>query len=614
MQLTFVASCVIEEEPDNFVVVEKMPNPDYFAETQYSYNGDSYYAVDDTLWMSQTETMHIRLEAPLVYGYDYYIDGTYMDSGESNKFEFMAVDLERGSHQLEIVQHIKSGTGSLADRLNAEWASISIKFVLEVGYVPNAPKILNVSETDGNVLVEWEPYRRGDFQEYTIIKKDDERVYTSISTSVYSVTDQNQTSWFDPTYVGGHVVYTLYVNRGGSKLYTNDYNYVTSYVADMSIVTVDENTERITWEPPTFYKNISSIEISKNGGEFNEVSSPTQNYFDFPLSTVIGNADTYYLKMIAHREEGRAQEEKYFKELVALGERTPAFNNLIYNEQEDTYLMVYIDSYGGKPEDGIFKLDKDLNVLESNQYDNGYTGTSRSAGNIVHSPDLGQIFVIYDRSLIKVNKETLAFEATKNLGLIDDHVDKDQYSVSNNGLIVYHGSSGGVRIYDFNLGIDIFERGLRGAAHISPDGTYFVYENELYQYNGSGFDLMKTLPYTEVEYVQFYDSGLKLLITTSSAGYTYDHINDAALINFPIDPFYWGADHFLDQKSLNLSYRTSRSYDSGPSNSLSLVNIENGQERLIGVNFSGQPKFIGNYIFTFPIGSNEGFAVKISDL
>ena len=125
----------------------------------------------DTLWVygNQTQKYHFKSsnEKQNILGLDIYIDGVIRDSVMSNngEFNFLQSALSEGKHIMNIQLYVKSGNGSIADRMNAETILLTKEWVVMADY---SKKNVYYTIENGYLRLYWDMYKNLDLKSYII--------------------------------------------------------------------------------------------------------------------------------------------------------------------------------------------------------------------------------------------------------------------------------------------------------------------------------------------------------------------------------------------------------------------------------------------------------------
>ncbi len=205
--------------------VDKSPNLSNIPRITYSYTTGYYVPVKDTLWLdnANTSTIYLRAEGGSPLGLELKVDDHIISCQSSTQCELSGYNgLTDGAHTVKVTAYVKSGTRSLADAANAEVFTAEWEYVLMVGRREFEPKIIRVVQKDGTVKLTWRQYPYGDFTAYEIRKQESSGYYGRYRKLV--ITNQNQTTLNDTTYVGDWAYYRVAVIRAGAETVSDEYN------------------------------------------------------------------------------------------------------------------------------------------------------------------------------------------------------------------------------------------------------------------------------------------------------------------------------------------------------------------------------------------------------
>lgn len=125
----------------------------------------------DTLWVYGNQIMKYHFkssnEKQSIIGLEIYIDGEFYESvmSDNGEFNFLQSLLSEGIHKMKILLYTKSGTGSIADRLNGESILLSKEWVVMADY---SNKDVTYTIENGYLKLQWEMYKNLDLKSYKI--------------------------------------------------------------------------------------------------------------------------------------------------------------------------------------------------------------------------------------------------------------------------------------------------------------------------------------------------------------------------------------------------------------------------------------------------------------
>lgn len=605
-------SCMLEGDKDNFVEIDKKPNPNNLSDIGYSYygnNSSTIYPLTDTLWLDTDETVKISLFNGSVLGYEVWVDSSPATSGTVNgsnvSFDFRPSGRTPGPHQLKFVIQIKSGTGSFADQMGAEYVPVTYGCVLMVGDMRSfVPRITRMEQADGTVHVSWNRYPYGDFQSYEL------RKYESYSwASAYRkivITDRNQTTCDDPTNVGGGSYYQIFVNRGGKYLEEPDFNWMfIDYKPNMGLERLANGKLRLSWDRPLFYKNIKTIRFSRASQAVGTVTDGALTSVEIDDDNrLFGQLMNYGMTLEARVDDpGKTgQDITYYNEDVTLGKRTPPFVDVKYNAPKHSYYFATSSSYYSPYRDAAYKLDEDLNITDTLKLKYNYAPFDDSR--FVQSPDGSYLYLLDRNRIYPIDEDNMTFlqeyYANAVFSTVPEH--HENFSISNTNVMVYPvtyvNSVNAQKTIVKNLTTQqvLLELSSIAPAHVSADGAYFVHSNNLYQYNGTNaFTFKSTLPYTNVRYVRFLDPEKKLLIATADKVIVFNFQTAAEVSSYAFDTSTSAEPRF---NTFSQEYVVNKGSK--------LMDISTGQVRELSL-YSGfyAYRIQGHYLFT-----STGFGLK----
>jgi len=195
---------------------------------------------------------------------------------------------------------------------------------------------------------------------------------------------------------------------------------------------------------------------------------------------------------------------------------------------------------------------------------------------------------------VELERAPLSIKQRYDPGVRFNFSEEQLSAVTNNNYLLYRHSDT-VDVLDFTTKTVLLRTPFSVAAHISPDGRYFANGADLYQFDGSGFQIIGTLPFTDIRFLHFLNSGDRLFIATSDKSIVYDHINGSTIAAYDFPTDFSGDPKFND---LTMTYVT-RSFG------FKLLNINTGEQRNIKVDYPDGSTIEGEYLFSY-----KGFGLK----
>jgi hypothetical protein len=246
------ASC--EYEPDNTYfkeVAQKNPAP---LVVEFNQNDSLIYLWQPTEFSFNITPSGAEIKEGKVYLNNTLIGNIYTNSGI---FNINPNHLPDGSYPLRIDFVIGSGSGSLADNLDAEVYFWQKNFILKVDRALTPCFITHFGIDQGRLKIDWELYPKQNFEKYFL---DD---FNNL-VPPYEYTDINQTSFYDDRFIGGPGHYSFRVEAGGSASDLKYYTCEFPYPQPLEFQTENDNSLTIKWNRCLFYYNFSEYQITSN--------------------------------------------------------------------------------------------------------------------------------------------------------------------------------------------------------------------------------------------------------------------------------------------------------------------------------------------------------------
>ncbi|WP_299708402.1 hypothetical protein [uncultured Pontibacter sp.] len=196
-------------------------------------------------------------------------------------------DFADGYYKLQLNVVGNSGTGSLADKAGAEGVQVYRTWVVYIdNTTPKPVTLTSVKAEDGSLKLEWKKYTGTGFIKYEIL-----RHYPGQFSGVVvgSITDKNQTTWYDRDYLGDQVLYWVVTRVNGYyyDLLSNSvpFFYPKPHVLSSSIT--HDNDLKVVFSSTPFYTNFDRYELTLNFNSILTISNPQDTIVTIP-ATVFG--------------------------------------------------------------------------------------------------------------------------------------------------------------------------------------------------------------------------------------------------------------------------------------------------------------------------------------
>lgn len=306
--LVFLTSCIYEpfgvyENPVNI-------NPDepQIANLELNVNAD-------TLWVYGNQKLKYHFESSnenqAILGLKIYIDGVMRDSVTSDNGEFNILEsaLSEGQHKMYIYLFVKSGTGSIVDKLNGETMLLRKEWVVIADYYK---KDITYTIENGFLKLHWEKYKNPDLKCYKI-----------------QYSGQTKNNYFtDSLYYGAQRTYNITVEKTNGDIITWGSLVMDQNIAKPELKISPNNTYYITWHKSPYYNSI------KYRYDFHNTDDGSPSYGDYGYKK---GDDTIYLCKLHFSE-------RFYITLTTVPK------NL--TEQTNDYMIYpsgYLSQYAGEP-------------------------------------------------------------------------------------------------------------------------------------------------------------------------------------------------------------------------------------------------------------------------
>lgn len=384
----------------------------------------------DTIILISYTTFNYNIQ--LNKGQYSYKTSIFMDDKEINNlgstigsFYLISSDFENGSHKLTLKVTTNTGTLSLADHAKAEALVYSRTWTLIVdNSLPKGLAITRISDTNGQVKVEWEKNGSYNFKSYRLFRN----VYLSEDYSTIellaTIKNADSTTFIDDSYIGGLVNYYVenssvdHVLNGPSSSYNQPYSTI------KRVTQLRGDSIKICWNRTNYWNNFLRYELIQTNTAQTVLSFDNLRDTTISFKMPFGGSREYKLITYSKRKFDNSNERLTNKRNLYLGDSIPSYQYMVHSNLPD---IVYLVQNAAITRYNVLD-NKVLNTLptSSNSYD---------FQTVCISPD-GKILVsLQGQKIYLLNPNDLT--TIKTIPIIQDLFGyKPQHiSVSNNGLL-----------------------------------------------------------------------------------------------------------------------------------------------------------------------------------
>jgi hypothetical protein len=437
--------------------------------------------------------------------------------------------LAKTNNIVTVRQRVKSGTGSLADVQGTEYTEYQSEFVVVLGDKPKAPAIKSIAFEEGTVRIQWEEFKRNDFQNYKIVKFVEEYGDLKESRS-FIINSQQQTTFIDNTYVGGRISYKLVTNHG-SDVVSPVVSFFYDYKPTVTLTKKGETFD-FTFSRPPFYKNVKFYSTSFYNYQplgstivtTKEVGSDLLMSIPGPISFATGMK--YEIRPTADVDKIGRGDQSYASGTVLYGDKKKKYGEWYEHDIKSRFYFCYVQGTGNTGK--MYKIDDTtFEAVDSAAFPGGNILYTKHASLIISAN--GQYhYYLTSTNLLKFDPNTLAVTSSTLRSSLNSPWGVDFNSnttVTNNNFIFFPGDPRGAFpcVIDMSTNTTVFKADNRkDQGHLSSDGRFLVIGAKLYKYNGTTYEDYLTLP-MPATYRQFInDSPSQLFIYTGSEIILYD--------------------------------------------------------------------------------------------
>ena len=480
------------------------------------------------------------------------------DNGE---FNILQSALSEGQHKMNILLFTKSGTGSIADKLNGEAMLLSKEWVVMADY---SKKDVTYTIENGFLKLHWERYKNLDLKYYRI-------QYSGTTKDDYFV---------DSLYYGAQRTFNITVEKTNGDIISWGSLVMTENIAKPELKISDSNTYYFTWHKSPYYNSI------KYRYEFHNTDDGSPAYGDYGYKK--GN-DTVYIGKLHFSERFYITLTTVPKNLTEqtndymiypngylsqyAGELTNIRDNTLYTSA-DTLTAFYTKNVYKYFVSGETVYDEP--IIQGSSFGTGHLQISARGkfllGKYYDSSGSGMRYFAKNLSSNKVSQVNFV---DPNYNLVDSRYDMN---ISDNGIGIFKLSTK-VFLYDFINNIEIASKTFASATDngasfkISPDGKHYIalissqpMLLDVYKINGSSLEKMYSLESGITKY-QFNPIDPNMITTIKDKTLSVIQCEPYALlrkIEFASDEVFMNIDYFNNEiLSINANQFIIRSLNSG---------------------------------------------------
>ena len=374
-----------------------------------------------------------------------------------------------GEHTLTLVVTTGSNSGSLADLLHAEGFLFTKSWMIIYAHAnPPLPcELTGIKDTAGTVKISWTKYDGVAFKEYALLKASDLKGNIWDEHVIQTITDQNVTSVYDSTHVGGLVYYKVRVRNSGGYANSGTYVHETNK-SNLQATWISGNKIKVSWTPCIFYRNFKQYTITDEtfGGDV-VYSTDTIGISSFIYDGgVFGGANKFKISLEAKTDNYIYNDNNNSTAKVNVGQSFPVFKSF-NNNQINNIVYLLTDDY---------KLTK-INAITGQSFGTlslGY-GTSWCAvspqDNLIIAPPTTSF-----SGYVRIDPANFFSPANINMPVTNAPCMETTLSGTGIGMVHFEMPQTGYKIYDFFNKREVFTKTTTDltCGKISPDGNYVI--------------------------------------------------------------------------------------------------------------------------------------------
>jgi hypothetical protein len=258
----FLAACIYETDQvyENPVITN--PTPPNIIDLYNNLNIDTIWVYGDYdikyHFQSSNETQRIL-------GLRVIIDDneSTTQSSSNGKFSFKQAALAEGVHQLAVEVFTKSGTGSIADKVQMEGFQFRREWIVVADY---SSKSVEYTIDNGYLKLSWEPYKNNDLKTYRI-----QNTY-SVNYWIQNTLSANNPSFIDSLYAGMADRYTISVEKTNGERIPWGSVKVGPITLEPQFFVTDDNKYYFVWRKSPLRINTNYKFILYNFDDYNHAT------------------------------------------------------------------------------------------------------------------------------------------------------------------------------------------------------------------------------------------------------------------------------------------------------------------------------------------------------
>ena len=410
----------------------------------------------------------------------------WISSQAEGTFQLDPEQMETGSYKLKIEYAATTETGSLAEKLGAEFIYVWTERTVIVNHnIPGNPSdpgaiaITAVENIDNSIKVSWTPYTNFNFEKYEVIRQDyDEKGVPKGDRALQAMSsDPAHTYLFDRQYLGGKSEYKIKLYAAGKTYMSPPVVYEHPYKPNVTYEIKTDGQVTITWNnvsalSDNFYSYKLEV-IDYVGGYRQTVTFDKFSTLDTAVTFVPENflfGKSKGLRLTIYPSSDPYYYSKVHELNLTYGDPFPFFNGysfpLYFNVKTQNFY--YRAWWGGS----IHRADENGQSLDS--LDRYYT--------FFHMNDNIAIGTANETNY-RINLETM--EAEGEIPVPNGNV----FGLSDDNKVAIFTNDGG-KVFTLE-GTELLSLGYpsgEGFKGISPNGQYVFAQPKSYRFNGTVFE------------------------------------------------------------------------------------------------------------------------------
>jgi hypothetical protein len=256
--LLSVFSCEYEPSGENFRDIAR-PDTTRHIQVNLSPLETQYSITVPTNILYDLNTFGLK-----IYNVEFLLEGKSLYKGNkaTGVFWFDPALYGTGAKTLTMKVTTNTETGSLADLTGVEALIYEKSWNLLLdGGNPDPVEITRIYNDNGVLRIEWGPYKRFNFQKFTLYKNFGDAEATYERHIIAEITNQDQNYFSDQSFIGGTAIYWIEVQASNHSAISNQKKFTFEYT-NLDTLWVKGDSAKFTWHKNPFYTSVNEFKLT----------------------------------------------------------------------------------------------------------------------------------------------------------------------------------------------------------------------------------------------------------------------------------------------------------------------------------------------------------------